>query len=238
MEFTNMKNVARILLLSMIVLTAAVITITACGGNRPGGNGGGSALRAFIFNSNPLGFHVTKGFGTARASIAPFTVNAQATTPGGGNFPGFCDTHTGGVARTVTVIYGLGRWSSGSCDDRSTSDSDVGVAIPQNGQIGNLTVDARGTGTVADNGTIGINGAGSGQSEVIIIHTDGTRTQAPLTCTLGVSAVDAKDHCEDKTPAHHIDVVAGDQVISKFWVNPGDAYRAIRVNIEFATPTF
>ena len=76
-----MKKVARILLLSIIVMAAAVITITACGGNRPGGTGGGgTALRAFVFNSNPLGFHVTRGFGPSRASIAPFTVNAQTAS--------------------------------------------------------------------------------------------------------------------------------------------------------------
>jgi hypothetical protein len=233
-----MTNVARILLLSIIVLTAAVITITACGGNRPGGTGGGTALRAFIFNANPLGFHVTKGFGPSRASIAPFTVNAQNITPGGGNFPGFCDSHTGAGARTVTIVYGIGRWSSGSCDDRLTPDSDVGVAIPQNGQVGNITVDARGTGTVQDNGIVGVSGTGSGQLEVSIIHADGSRSVSPLTCSLGVSAADAKVHCEDKTLTHHVDVVTGDQIIAQFWVNPGDAYRAIRVNIEYATPTF
>jgi hypothetical protein len=233
-----MKKGARILLLSIIVMAAAVITITACGGNRPGGTGGGTALRAFIFNANPLGFHVTKGFGPSRASIAPFTVNAQATTPGGGNFPGFCDLFTGPSARTVTVIYGIGRWTSGACNDRTTSDSDVGVAVPQTGQIGNLTIDARGIGTSPDDGSVGLNSTASGQMEVIVIHADGTRSTAPLTCTLGVSAVDAKVHCEDRTLAHHTDVVAGDQVVAKFWVSPGDSYRAIRVNIEFATPTF
>jgi hypothetical protein len=233
-----MKNVARILLLSIIVLTAAVITITACGGNNPGGTGGGTALRAFVFNANPLGFHVTKGFGPSRASIAPFTVNAQATTPGGGNFPGFCDSETGGLSRTATVIYGIGRWSSGLCNDRATPGSNVGVAVPQTGQIGNLTVDARGIGVSPDDGVIGLNSTASGQLQVEVIHADGTLTFESLTCSLGFSPADAKVHCEDKTIAHHINVVAGDQIVALFWVNPGDDYRAIRVNIEFATPTF
>lgn len=234
-----MKSIARILLLSIIVMTVAVITITACGGSRPSISGGGAALRAFVFNSNPLGFHVTRGFGPSRASIAPFTVNAQATTPGGGNFPGFCDSLSGGAAgRAVTVVYGIGRWSSGACDDRLTPSADVGVAVPQNGQIGNVTVDARGIGTLPDDGKIGVNSTASGQIEVVVIHSDDTQSITPLTCSLGVSSVDAKVHCEDKTVAHHIDVVAGDQVIAFFWVNTGDSYRAIRVNIEFATPTF
>jgi hypothetical protein len=233
-----MKKIARILLLSIIVMTAAVITITACGGNRSGGPGGGTALRSFVFNANPLGFHITKGFGPSRASLAPFTVNAQATTPGGGNFPGFCDTDNGALTRSATAVYGLGRWSNGSCNDHSTPGSDVGVSVPQNGQIGNLTVDARGQGTSPDDGTIGVNSTASGQLEVFVVHTDGTQGVVPLTCSLGVSSADAKVHCEDRTLNHHVDVVAGDQVVAVFWVNPGDSYRAIRVNIEFATPTF
>lgn len=233
-----MKKVARILLLSIIVLTAAVITITACGGSRSSGGPGGAALRAFVFNANPLGFHVTKGFGPSRASIAPFTVNAQATTPGGGNFPGFCDLFTGAGSRTATAVYGLGRWTSGACNDRATPGTDVGVAVPQSGQIGNLTVDAHGMGTSPDDGLIGLNSTSSGQIEVAVIHSDGTQTITPLTCSLGISAVDAKVHCEDRSLAHHVDVVAGDQVAARFWVAPGDSYRAIRVNIEFATPTF
>jgi hypothetical protein len=63
-------------------------------------------MRAFVFNANPLGFHVTRGFGPSRASIAPFTVNAQATTPGGGNFPGFCDgSGSAGNPRTNSDLW-------------------------------------------------------------------------------------------------------------------------------------
>jgi hypothetical protein len=234
-----MKKVARILLLATIVLSAAIITITACGGNAPAGSGGGNTLRAFIFNANPLGFHITKGFGSARASVAsPFVVNAQATTPGGGNFPGFCDGVLRAIGRADTVIYGIGRWTSGACQDGAVQFSDVGVTVPQAGQIGNLTIDAHGQGNTPDDGKIGINGTSSGQMEVDIIHADGTQNITQLSCTLGVSNPDAKVHCEDKSAAHFINVVAGDQVTALFWYNPGDDYRAIRVNIEFATPTF
>jgi hypothetical protein len=97
-----MKKVARILLLSIIVMTAAVITITACGGSKSS-VGTGAALRALVFNANPLGFHVTRGFGPSRASLAPFTVNAQTTTPGGGNFPGFCDLSGAGPQVCVMI---------------------------------------------------------------------------------------------------------------------------------------
>lgn len=232
-----MKKVARILLLSIIVMTAAVITITACGGSKSS-VGTGAALRALVFNANPLGFHVTRGFGPSRASLAPFTVNAQTTTPGGGNFPGFCDSFATGVGRGATAIYGIGRWSSGLCNDKSTPDSDVGVTVPQDGQIGNVTIDARGNGTSPDDGIVGLNSSASGQIEVKVIHPDGTQSSTPITCTLGVSAVDAKVHCEDKNVAHHFNVAAGDQVSTRFWIQPGDSYRAIRVNIEFATPTF
>jgi hypothetical protein len=120
--------------------------------------------------------------------------------------------------RARTVIYGIGRWTSGNCQDGQTQFSDVGVNVPQTGQIGNLTVDAHGTGTAPDDGTIGLNSTASGQLEVEILHADGTRNVTPLTCSLGVSSVDAKVHCEDKT--HHVDVVAGDQVVAQFWFNP------------------
>jgi hypothetical protein len=126
------------------------------------------------------------------------------------------------------VIYGIGRWSSGSCDDAATPDSDVGVSIPAAGQIGNLTVDAVGLG----------NGSDSGAMEVKVIHADGSQTITQVACTLGVSAAAAKVHCDDKTAAHHASVIAGDQVSARIFYNAGDAYRAIRVNIEYATPTF
>jgi FlaG/FlaF family flagellin (archaellin) len=234
-----MKKVARILLLSIIVMTAAVITITACGGNKSSG-GTGAALRALVFNSNPLGFHVTRGFGPSRASIAPFTVNAQNTTPGGGNFPGFCDSVLLTNGRARTTIYGIGRWTSGNCQDGQVQFSDVGVNIPQAGQIGNLTLDAISVSgsSGADDGLIGINGTASGQMEITIIHADGSLIPTSLTCSLGVTTPNQKVHCEDKTSAHHIAVAAGDQITAQFWYNGNEQYRAIRVNIEFATPTF
>jgi FlaG/FlaF family flagellin (archaellin) len=224
-----MKKVGRILLLSIVVLMAAVITITACGGNASTGKTPGSTLHAFIFNSNPVGFHITKGFGAARASLAsPFVVNAQAAASGGGNFPGFCNAVSPSSGRAATVIYGIGRWSTGSCEDATTPDSDVGVSVLQAGQIGNLTVDAVGNGTGAD----------SGDFEIKVIHADGTQTISAITCNLGVSAVEQKVHCEDKNAAHFTSVAATDQVSARMFYNPGDAYRAIRVNIEFAAPTF
>jgi hypothetical protein len=33
-------------------------------------------------------------------------------------------------------------------------------------------------------------------------------------------------------------VIAGDQISARIFYNAGDVYRAIRVNIEYATPTF
>lgn len=233
-----MTRIGRIVLLSLFMLAAVVITITACGGGLQNGGGIGAA-RAFIFNSNPAGFHITHGFGATRASASGiFVVNAQATTPGGGNFAGFCSTVNPSTGRAATVLYGLGIWSSGDCSSAGASDSDVGVTISQPGQIGNVSVDAVGTGTVADDGKVGLASAASGQIEVTVIHADGTRAVAPITCTLGVSN-NAKVHCDDKTQtSHRTSVVAGDQVIAKFWYSAGDSYRAIRVNLEYATPTF
>jgi|GEM_PF-5677339 hypothetical protein len=227
-----MKRVARLTLLSLTVLIAAIITITACGGNKtPGAPGVSAAVRSFIFNANPTGFHITHGFGASRASIAsPFVVNAQSPSPGGGNFAGFCEAVPLASARGATVIYGIGRWSTGSCDDAATPDSDVGVSIPQNGQIGNLTVDA----IAVSGGT----GNDSGSMEVKVIHTDGTQTVTQITCALGPSTAGQKLHCEDKNATDHADVVAGDQVSARFFFNAGEQYRAIRVNVEYATPTF
>lgn len=232
-----MKAVGRFASFVLVSLTSIVITITACGGggaSQPGGGGGiGAATRALIFNANPLGFHITRGFSAARARLEQpaFTVDAQTTTPGGGNFSGFCNATFGNATPNIrihAVLFGLGRWTSGSCEDGAVQSSDVGVNIPQNGQIGNLTADATGTGTQAD----------SGQLEVDVIHQDGTRTTTPLTCAFGVSS-GGKVHCEDKNVADEVAVVAGDQIVGSFsWSSNGDAYNAIRVNIEYATPTF
>lgn len=220
-------KLARLFLLTGLCLLVLIITISACGGSKTANPV--TSLRALIFNSNPVGFHVTHGFGAGRASIAgPFSVNAQAPSPGGGNFAGFCNAVTPTTGRAATVIYGIGRWSTGSCDDAATPDSDVGVTVLQSGQIGNLTVDAIGNGTAAD----------SGAMEVKVIHSDGSQTISAITCSLGTSAVEQRVHCEDKTTAHQTNVVAGDQVSARFFYNSGDAYRAIRVNIEFAAPTF
>lgn len=212
------------------VLTAivAVAIITACGSNGTTmtGGGGTTAKPAFVFNSLPIGFQSNHGNVTARASLnSPFVVEAQGTTPGGGNFAGFCGSLDVVGGRAASVIYGIGRWTDANCADHSTPDTDVGVVIPVAGQIGNLTVDAVGTGTAAD----------SGQMEVKIIHADGTQTITTITCSLGVSN-NAKVHCGDNTnrPA----VVVGDQVSARIFQNPGDSYRAVRVNIAYATPAF
>lgn len=217
---------------ALTALASAVLTmliITACGGGPSGGPGGNNGVRALIFNSNPVGFHVTKGFGPGRASIfSPFIVNAATTTPGGGNLPGFCNAIALSGGRAATVIFGLGRWSSGLCDDAATPDTSVGVALPADGQIGQLTVDAVGQG----------NGADSGQMEVKIIHADGTQTIIPVTCSLGVSNAGAKVHCEDLNAAHNTNVIKGDQLAVRMFYNPSDQYSAIRVNVQYATPTF
>lgn len=234
-----MKRLVRTLLLFIILLAASIITITACGGNKAPGTNPTGAQRAFVFNSNPVGLRVTKGFGAASAALSsPFVVNAQSTTPGGGNFSGFCNAVNPPAGRAALVIYGLGLWTSGDCAVAGLPDSDVGVTIPQNGQIGNVSIDAVGTGTGADDGTVGISSTGSGQIQIDVIHADGTRTKTAISCTLGISS-NAKVHCDDSSqPAHHTSVVAGDQVVARFWFNPGDSYRAIRVNLEYATPAF
>lgn len=232
-----MKTLARLTLLSALLLIAIVITITACGGHS---GTLGAAARGLIFNANPVGLHITKGFGSAtRASVSgPFTVSAQTAAPGGGNFSGFCDVVQQGPARTASPIFGLGLWSSGACNTQSGASAQVGVAIPQAGQIGNVSLDAVGTGTVADDGKIGLDSTSSGQIEVIVLHQDGTQTITPVSCVLGISS-NAAVHCDDKAqPSHHTNVAAGDQVIAFFWYNAADSYRSIRVNVEYATPSF
>jgi hypothetical protein len=223
-------RIIRVAALCLLSAITTVLIITACGGSRSSGTGSsGNPLAAlFIFNANPVGRHANHGNVSARASIAnPFIVNAQTTTPGGGNFPGFCNTLDLVSARAASVLFGIGRWSDGNCADHSTPDSDVGVSIPTAGQIGNLTVDAIGTGTASD----------SGQMEVKVIHTDGSQTITAITCTLGLSS-NTKVHCEDKSSAHFTTVAAGDQVSARIFWDAGDTYRAVRVNIDYATPTF
>ena len=235
----RLKSVGRTVCL---VLASAVVTtaiITACGGSS-GGGGIIERARSLIFNSNPLGFHATSGFGPGRQadSSSAFTVNAQSPTPGGGNFPGFCSSTPAVSGRAAVVPFGLGSWSSGDCAGSIVSDSNVGVAIPANGQIGQLTVDAIGQGTGADDGKIGLASIGSGQIELKVIHADGTQATTPITCTFGISNPGAKVHCEDKNAAHNSDVTAGDQIVARYWFNPGDSYNSLRVNVQYATPTF
>lgn len=241
----QLKSVGRLLLIMLASSFTTIAVITACGGGSPAGNTVMNAAHALIFNSNPVGLHVTSGFGPTRtaSTSSPFVVNAQATTPGGGNFSGFCNaTVRSGTAgfRVRIVIFGLGRWTSGSCEDGQVQFSNVGVNIPAAGQIGNLTVDAIGTGVAAD----------SGQLQLTVLHSDGSQTIAPLTCSLGVSS-NTKVHCEDKNTADHTNVAAGDQLVATFFYTPcaqncaanngtgdGDSYTAIRVNVQYATPTF
>ena len=224
-------------------MASAVVTtaiITACGSGSTGGGGIIDKARAFIFNSNPLGLHDTSGFGPGRRadSSSTFTVHAQSSTPGGGNFPGFCSSVAPASARAATVLFGLGLWSSGDCASSPTSDSAVGVAIPATGQVGQLTVDAVGQGTGADDGKVGVDSTGSGQIELKVVHADGTEATTSISCTLGVSSPGARVHCEDKNAAHNTNVSAGDQVVARYWYNAGDSYSSIRVNVQYATPTF
>ncbi|HKW74858.1 MAG TPA: hypothetical protein VJN64_04975 [Terriglobales bacterium] len=236
-----MTHIGRITIISLLLLAAITTVITACGSRTLGTSPGPiAAARAFIFNSNPVGLHTTRGFSQrAAASPAAFTVNAQTTTPGGGNFSGFCNSLGPAAGRIALIPFGLGNFSDGNCNG-SAGIGDVGVAIPQNGQIGNVSLDAVGLGTGAEDGQVGLNSTASGQIQVAVLHADGTQTFAPITCSLGVSTdVNSKVHCDDKGNAAHItNVVAGDQVVVRIWSQPGDQYRALRVNLEYATPTF
>lgn len=74
--------------------------------------------------------------------------------------------------------------------------------------------------------------------EVKIIHSDSTETILPITCTLGISNSGQRVHCEDKNSTHNTNVVAGDQVSARIIFNGGDSFTAIRVNIQYAVPTF
>jgi len=225
-----MKRIASIVGTAFLSAILVVTIMTACGGGNSGSGGGGSnpLSSVFTFNSNPVGFHGNKNPVADRiAGRLQSVVEAQAPTPGGGNFPGFCSNLALVSGRAAAVIFGIGRWSTADCSDGSTPDSDVGVSVPQAGQVGNLTVDAVGTGTGTD----------SGQMEVKVIHADGSQTVTTITCSLGISS-DAKVHCQDLDPTHHANVVAGDQVSARIFWDPGDTYRAVRVNLVYATPTF
>lgn len=220
-----MKRVVKLLALSLLSSVFTILIISACGGS-----GAPNPVRQaaqFLFTWKPVHL-LGRVTGNQIASVqGPFVVNAQSTPPGGGNFSGFCNAVAPSSAKAATVLFGLGRWSSGSCDDAATPDSSVGVTVPQNGQVGQLTVDAVGTGTAADSGTI----------EAKLVHADGTETILPLTCSLGISS-NSKVHCEDKTAAHNSNAVAGDQFVARIFYETGDSYNAIRVNVQYATPTF
>ena len=213
-------------MLTLVMLATTIALITACGGS--GSNPSSMAHNFFSFDWKPA--HLlgrTSGRNQASNSSA-FVVNAQSSTPGGGNLSGFCARTALSSGRGATVIFGLGRWSSGSCDDAATPDTSVGVAIPQAGQIGQLTVDAVGQGTAADSGVM----------ELKLIHNDGSETILPITCTLGISNPGSKVHCEDKSAGHNTNVAAGDQFAARIFYNAGDLYTAIRVNVQYAVPTF
>ncbi|HEY6349618.1 MAG TPA: hypothetical protein VI636_09435 [Candidatus Angelobacter sp.] len=224
-----MRRIASIVGTALLSAVLAVAIITACGGGNNGGGNNNPLSRMFTFNPNPIGPRINKNAVSSRIAGGSLqsVVEAQAPTPGGGNFPGFCSTLDLVSGRAAAVIFGIGRWSTAACSDGSTPDSDVGVTIPTSGQVGNLTVDAVGSGTGSD----------SGQMEVKIIHADGTQAITSITCSLGVSN-NAKVHCEDLDPTHHTNVLSGDQVSARIFWNPGDTYRAVRVNIVYATPTF
>jgi hypothetical protein len=227
-----MKVIARLFLLSLICLAAIILTITACGGNSSSpSTTPGAALKSLVLNGSPVGFQLTHKAASTTASISSmFVANAQTVTPIAGNFPGFCNALAPTVAdHRAAVLFGIGRWTSGSCDDAAAPDSDVGVSFQQAGQIGNLTVDAVGIGSAAD----------SGQMEVKLIHADGTQTIVPMTCTLGISTnPTGRVHCEDKQAVHVVNVAATDQMSARIFYNAADSFTAIRVNIAYASPTF
>jgi hypothetical protein len=236
----QLKSIGRVVLTVLASSLLTITVITACGGGSSGTGGGVlSQARAFIFNSNPIGFHATRfGNSTHASAASPFVVNAQATTPGGGNFSGFCNGTPANGGRAAIVPFGLGDFISGDCSGNFVNDTTVGVVIPASGQVGQLTVDAVGQGSGADDGKVGISSNASGQAEVKIIHADGTLTFLPLSCTLGVSNPGAKVHCEDKNAAHNSNVITGDQLAVRFWFNSGDSYTAVRINVQYATPNF
>jgi hypothetical protein len=223
-----MKRIMKIAALSVGTLIITIGLITACGGmnSGPGISGHGTSKTSF-FNWKPTKLAQIGSSRPIASNFSPFVVSAQTVTAGGGNLSGFCDDIPLGVARGATVIFGLGRWNSGQCSDARTPDSSVGVTLPQAGQIGQLTVDAVGAGVAAD----------SGQMFLKIIHADDTETVITLACTLGMNSTPGRVHCEDKDPAHNANVVAGDQFSARMFINPGDAYRAIRVTVQYGVPT-
>ncbi len=225
-----MKQTLKILALTALTLVFAIGIITACGGGgrAPGSTSSSMAHNLFSFDWKPAHLLGRSSGRNQASNSSAFIVNAQSTTTGGGNLSGFCAQTAPSSGRAATVIFGLGRWSSGSCDDAATPDTSVGVAIPQTGQIGQLTVDAVGQGTAANSGVM----------ELKIIHSDSSETIIPITCTLGVSNPGAKVHCEDKSADHNTNVTAGDQFAARIFYNAGDLYTAIRVNVQYAVPTF
>jgi hypothetical protein len=221
-----MKRMLKLLALTAAMLVLAIGIITACGGR--GSHPSSMAHNLFSFDWKPAHLLGRTSGNNIASNGGTFVVNAQGSTSGGGNLSGFCDRTAPSSGRAATVIFGLGRWSSGSCDDARTPDTAVGVAIPQTGQIGQLTVDAVGQGTAADSGVM----------ELKIIHNDGSETILPITCTLGISSPGSKVHCEDKSANHNTNVTAGDQFAARIFYNPGDLYSAIRVNVQYAVPSF
>lgn len=223
-----MKQLARITALTFLLSALVLAFITACGSGHGTGGGTNPPGSGFTFIWSPAHLATLHAAGSKAIAGAssPFTVSA-ATVTGTGNLQGICSAIAPSSGRVATVLFNLGRWSSGSCDDGATPDSDIGVPLPAAGQIGNLKVDAVGNGSASNSGLV----------EVVIISAGGTRTITSLTCSLGQSAVEARVHCEDLTAGHFIAVNPGDQLITRFLYNAGDDYRGIRVNLDYGAPT-
>lgn len=218
----------KIAALSLLTFLVGIGLITACGGMSSGpGTTGHGISKSVFFNWKPTKLAQLATARQIASNSNPFVVNAQSVTTGGGNLSGFCDDIPMPVSRAATVIFGLGRWTSGQCSDSRSPDSSVGVTLPQAGQLGQLTVDAVGAGVAPD----------SGFMQLKIIHLDDTETIISLTCTLGMNSTPGRVHCEDKDPTHNVNVVAGDQFSARIFVNAGDSFHAIRVTVQYGVPT-
>jgi hypothetical protein len=229
-------NTVRRILTSAVMVLLLVAFIAACGGggtsqnpnNPPSNGGGGSTItvvkQLFRMSPSKTFFYATQSVKKTVAqdfnwSLVP-TANAQAPsvpTIGRNNISGFCGTLPNPPVSVAAVVpFGLGNRLDGRC---TTPDVNGGVVIPEDGWIGNFTID--------DTDTIGTRN--SDQSGRVEYYING---QLIHTITRGV---DADGHTEDLQSAngHVFQVHAGDKVKVRYWQQAGDHESNIEWNIGF-----
>lgn len=217
-----------------IVLLGVLVLMLACGG------GGGSSSSAptqqqpgtpptVTHNTQPGFPAVPMFYGSTHVTLAEsrgFSLipRAYAQTPSQismtGNYSGFClGTPQGRPAAVSIAVYGAGRWDAASLCDTSWFNTPEGAALNSegapvigNGTIGNLVVKVAASSVQVS--------SSSGKVQVFV-RRSGQVLDTAITCTLAKAV-----KCTD---TRTFAVVDDDEIVITATVQPGDAYRNLRV---------